>query len=139
MKIRYPVALLLAFPAPAISQVPPPVIDVHLHSLAANSQGPPPLALCLPTTTLGAAGSGSSWGAQMLSANRNPACADPIWSPETDEDLMEATVAVMERRNVIGVTSGVRREMWQARAGDRSSPLRECRTAEGLSAFRSRS
>jgi hypothetical protein len=122
MKTRYAVALLLALPTPAIGQVPAPVIDVHLHSLPANSQGPPPLALCLPTTTLGAASSGSSWGAQMLSANRSPGCADPIWSPETDEELMEATVAIMERRNIIGVTSGVRREMWQERAGERIIP-----------------
>jgi predicted TIM-barrel fold metal-dependent hydrolase len=35
---------------------------------------------------------------------------------------MEATVAIMERRNVIAVTSGVRRDSWKARAGDRIIP-----------------
>jgi predicted TIM-barrel fold metal-dependent hydrolase len=40
----------------------------------------------------------------------------------TDEELMEATVAIMERRNIIGVTSGPRRNAWQARAADRIIP-----------------
>ena len=122
MKTWYLIIVLMALSATASSQVPPPIIDVHLHALAANAQGPPPLALCLPTTTLGAARSGSTWGAQLLSANKNPPCPDPIWSSETDEELMEATLAVMERRNIIGVTSGVRRDMWQARAGERIIP-----------------
>ena len=28
-----------------------PVIDVHLHALPADSQGPPPLAMCVPTAS----------------------------------------------------------------------------------------
>jgi uncharacterized protein len=112
----------MVFAAGAEGQVAPPIIDVHLHALPANGQGPPPLALCLPTTTYGASSSGSSWGAQMLSAQQNPMCADPIWSPETDEELMEATIAIMERRNVIGVTSGMRRDVWRERAAERIIP-----------------
>src|SRR5690606_24806015 len=95
----------------------------YAPALASREQpGPPPLALCLPTTTLGAANSGSAWAPRLLAAYKNPECADPIWSPETDEALMEATLEVMERRNVIGVTSGPSRDVWQARAGDRIIP-----------------
>jgi hypothetical protein len=122
MKMWCSLGLLMALPSTVGGQQPAPIIDVHLHALAANSQGPPPLALCLPTTTFPAAGSGSSWGLQMLSMYRDPPCPDPVWSADTDEELMEATLAVMERRNVIGVTSGPRLPMWQARAGERIIP-----------------
>jgi predicted TIM-barrel fold metal-dependent hydrolase len=37
---------------------------------------------------------------------KNPPCDDPVWSPETDDDLRFETISVMERRNVIGVLSG---------------------------------
>src|SRR5690606_35912255 len=48
--------------------------------------------------------------------------SDPIWSPETDRELMEATVAILEQRNIIGVTSGPRLPMWQVSAGERIIP-----------------
>ncbi len=34
------------------------------------------------------------------------ACANPVWSPTTDEALKEQTIAAPKRRNVIGVLSG---------------------------------
>jgi hypothetical protein len=34
------------------------------------------------------------------------ACDDPVWSAETDEDLMRQTIDVMNRRNMYGVLSG---------------------------------
>ena len=37
---------------------------------------------------------------------KKPACADPIWSPMTDDELMNQTLAIAERRNIIGVLSG---------------------------------
>lgn len=122
MTARRVTGLLLLLPAASAGQRPPPVIDVHLHAMAANSQGPPPLGLCLPTSSFGSVASGRTLPAEMLAAYREPPCADPLWSPETDQQLMEATVAIMERRNVIGVTSGNRRAAWQAVAGDRIIP-----------------
>ena len=40
----------LAAPALQGEQPALPVIDVHLHALPADSQGPPPLAMCTPVT-----------------------------------------------------------------------------------------
>lgn len=37
---------------------------------------------------------------------KKPACKDPIWSPKTDLELMQRTLAVMERNNVYGVVAG---------------------------------
>jgi len=100
----------------------PPILDVHLHALRAVDQGPPPLAVCVPTTAYPAVESGATWGQTFLAANKNPTCPDPIWSPTTDEELMERTLAIMERRNVFGVTSGLRLPQWRARAPDRIIP-----------------
>ncbi len=36
----------------------------------------------------------------------DPYCEDPIWSPTTDDEVMRKTLEILERRNIIGVTSG---------------------------------
>jgi hypothetical protein len=123
-------AVLTALPLSAAGQeppggegaAPPPIIDVHLHSLRATDQGPPPLGLCPGTTGYPAVTTGASWGAAFGAAGKAPDCPDPVWSAETDEELMERTLAIMERRNVIGVTSGARLSDWQSAVGDRIIP-----------------
>ena len=98
--------LLLSFLSLAAnSQEQLPIIDVHLHALPVDDQGPPPVAMCTPfpppvwdQTT--------PYGQVFMSMLKNPPCEDPIWSPTTDSELLSRTVAVMERRNVFGVLSG---------------------------------
>ena len=36
---------------------------------------------------------------------KKPPCADPVWSPETDDALMNETFEILRRRNIIGVLS----------------------------------
>lgn len=122
MKHRYLVFGLFFSWCLAAAQPSAPIIDMHMHALAADAQGPPPLGLCLPTTTFGSTTSASSWGATMLQAYKEPACPDPIWSAETDDALLEQTLAVMERRNIYGVTSGPQLPLWQERAANRIIP-----------------
>ena len=88
----------------ARAQQPLPIIDMHLHAYPADANGPPPLGLCIPL---------SSYlppldpGKQVFRAvSREPRCADPIWSPLTDEAVMEQKIKVMERHNIFGVLSG---------------------------------
>ena len=100
----------------------PPIIDMHLHAQRATDQGPPPLGLCLPVTAWPTVQVGSTWAETFLASQKNPDCPDPAWSAETDSELMERTLAIMERRNVIGVTSGARLGDWQARAPHRIIP-----------------
>ena len=57
----------LAAQAPLRGQPALPVIDVHLHALPADSQGPPPLAMCTPVTAWSAWDSGQ-------------ACTNSAWS-----------------------------------------------------------
>lgn len=37
---------------------------------------------------------------------KSPPCADPVWSPLTDAELMSQTIKVVERLNIVGVLSG---------------------------------
>ena len=82
------------------------VIDVHLHALSADAQGPPPLGLCPHPPELPHAESGSAWGPGFLEWQKNPSCDDPVWSPETDEELLRQTLEILERHDIVGITSG---------------------------------
>jgi predicted TIM-barrel fold metal-dependent hydrolase len=83
---------LLLLPLDIVAQQePPPIIDMHLHAKAADEFGPPPRILCLPIT---------------VHSFPNPQCSEPIRSPLTDEAMIEQTVAIVERHNIIGVLSG---------------------------------
>lgn len=97
-----------------------PIIDVHLHAIAVDSQGPPPLAIC-PGELSFAHDPKTPWGAAFMAATKSPACDNPIWSSETDDGLRDETLAVLEQFNVIGVTSGSRDRVaeWKRLAPDR--------------------
>lgn len=112
-------ALLLAA-APAASQRRPPILDMHLHAMAADQQGPPPLAMCTPMG-FPAWDPAEPYGQAFMRLQKEPPCDDPVWSPETDEELLRRTVAAMERRNVVGVVSGSPEQVaaWHAAAPDR--------------------
>ena len=79
--------VLLSSAAPA-QQAALPIIDMHMHAKAAADFGPPPRRLCIPIT---------SYDRQ---------CPEPILSPLSDEAMIEQTVEILERRNIIGVMSG---------------------------------
>jgi hypothetical protein len=113
---------LLVTPLTSWAQQRLPIIDMHLHAYAADENGPPPLGLCIPRLP----------HVPPLDPGRDvfntlpkkPGCADPIWSPPTDAAVMEQTIAVLERRNIIGVLSGQpeRVRQWHAAAPGRFIP-----------------
>jgi len=129
MKIQISVALVgWLFPLLVVAQaVPPPIIDVHLHALPANHQGPPPLAFCLPTTQWPAHDPQRPYAETFMEWEKNPTavdpyCEDPVWSPTTDDEVMRKTLEILERRNIIGVTSGPLVDRYRAEAPDRIIP-----------------
>lgn len=121
-----PLALSLALAAaPAAAQDPPPILDVHLHALAADDQGPPPLGMCTPIDPFPAWDPADGpYGATFMAMFKSPSCDDPVWSPTTDEEVMTRTLAVMERLNVVGVLSGEpdRVAEWMEAAPERFMP-----------------
>lgn len=110
--------------APATSDPPLPILDVHLHALGATEQGPPPVALCTPMPGILAWDPADPYPMVWLDYLKNPPCDDPVWSPTTDEELMERTLAVLERRNIFAVISGdpERVATWRAAAPSRLIP-----------------
>jgi uncharacterized protein len=114
-------ALALCLPDPAAAQHPP-IIDMHLHAHAADANGPPPIALCLPLLEhLPPLQPGAEGIAGIMA---DPPCANPITSPMTDDEVMYGTIAVLERRNIIGVLSGrpERLQRWTDAAPGRFIP-----------------
>jgi uncharacterized protein len=81
------------------AQARPPIIDMHLHSYAANWAGPTPLPAC---------------------AEAFVGCATPIPSSPTDDELMQRTIAFMDQYNVVkAIASGQRIDVWKAKYPDR--------------------
>jgi len=97
-----------------------PIIDMHLHAMPADNQGPPPLGLCVGGM-ISAHDPRTPWGAALMEMLSEPICEDPIWSSETDAELRDQTVAELERLNVVGVLSGPRERVaeWKSFAPDR--------------------
>lgn len=98
--------LLMLFAGPAQAQKQLPVIDMHLHASAADDQGPPPLAICTPINQFPVWDPAQPYGATIMAMFKQPPCDDPVWSPMTDEALMNETLEVLKRHNIFGVLSG---------------------------------
>jgi uncharacterized protein len=112
MKFALPAfATMLLLTTPAWSE-PEPIIDMHLHAMHADDQGPPPVAICAP---YGNAKLGTGWplrdpkisGAEFADAFfRRPTCAHPLWSAKDNDALRDESLRVLERRNIVAVASG---------------------------------
>lgn len=114
--------ILLAGPLHAQEQQPLPIIDMHLHAVSADENGPPPLGLCLPMVAyMPAFDPQVPWSDVFLASFKKPRCSAAIWSPTTDEALLNEMVEVLERHNIIGVLSGPpdRVLLWRKAAPDR--------------------
>ena len=103
--MRITAFLLCVLSLTANSQERLPIIDVHLHALPVDHQGPPPVAMCTPFP-IPVWDQTAPYGQVFMSMLKNPPCDDPVWSPTTDSELLSRTIAVMERQNVFGVLSG---------------------------------
>ncbi|MCH2449139.1 MAG: amidohydrolase family protein [Gracilimonas sp.] len=104
-----------------LAQERPPIIDMHMHALAADQQGPPPVAICSPFNQFPAWDPAQPYGELWLDILKNPPCSDPIWSPKTDSELMNRSLEIMKKYNVIGVLSGTpdRVKIWMNAAPNR--------------------
>lgn len=101
-----------------------PILDVHLHALAADAQGPPPLAMCTPFDSFPVWDPRRPYHETFMARGEAPSCPDPVWSPLTDGELLTQTLEIMARRNIIGVLSGPAEQVaaWRAAAPERFIP-----------------
>lgn len=121
-------AAIWLLPALAAAQgPPPPILDVHLHALPADFFGAPPRAFCWPTVEWPVhdprrpyAETFEAWETEP--ATVDPHCVDPLWSPETSEEVRRRTLEILERRNVYAVASGPLVELYRQEAPGRIVP-----------------
>jgi predicted TIM-barrel fold metal-dependent hydrolase len=98
-----------------------PIIDMHLHARHADYAGANPPPMCAPFAVMPRSDAANP---QDLAFAIDPPCESPIFPATTDEAVMRDTIAVMERRNIIGMVSGEPDLMatWRAAAPDRVIP-----------------
>lgn len=124
MRIISIVCLALIGPIAALADQKPPIIDMHLHALAVDHQGPPPVAMCVPLAmpTWDPARPYPELWLEVIKTKPN--CENPVMSPVTEEEMLTQTLEVMERLNIYGVVSGTRERVakWRAAAPHRMIP-----------------
>ena len=99
----------------------PPIIDMHLHARRADYAGPNPPPMCAPFQVMPRSDAANP---QELAFAVFPPCEHPILPATTDDAVMRETIAIMQRRNIIGMVSGEPDLMavWRAAAPDRIIP-----------------
>jgi uncharacterized protein len=104
----------------AEAQGRPPIIDMHLHARKADYIGPQPPPMCTPFEVM------PRWDPRQsidegMTFHKVPPCAHPIAAARTDEEVLGQTLAVMKKRNIIGMVSGEPELMrvWKAAAPER--------------------
>ncbi len=118
MRAAFLVALFVA--TAAVAQTPP-IIDMHLHADMADSNGPPPMAMCLGDA-FPPRDAREEWAQVFTLWSKRPGCKNFVWGSMTDEALMRETIAVLNRRNITGLTSGPRLDTWRTAGGLRIMP-----------------
>lgn len=83
------------------------IIDMHLHALPADAQGPPQVYVCAPYDAMPMRD--PRWGLQTYAGKTfkaKPACAHPVLSAKTDAELREQSLAQLRRYDILAMTSG---------------------------------
>src|SRR5215213_6458820 len=80
---------------------PLPVIDMHLHALHADAQGPPPISVGAPFRDLGIHDPKEDYRETFMKALKTNMWADSfLTSPSTDDSLKQLTLSALRRNNV---------------------------------------
>lgn len=110
------------------AQTPEPIIDMHLHAMHGDELGPPPLFLCAPFPEWPLKDPQEDVQSYYARVQNKPSCPAPLRSGMNDEDLMQRTIAILNKRNIYAVTSSLSRdalellEKWKQAGGSRILP-----------------
>jgi uncharacterized protein len=107
-KITLLLTLFVSLGAVAQTEKPLPIIDMHLHALPANWNGPPPSGICSPFEHWNVRDPKESGEQYYINTiTKNLYCNGTGFnSPSTDDSLIYETVKMLDKYNVYGVTSG---------------------------------
>jgi uncharacterized protein len=94
-----------------------PIIDMHVHANHANFAGMVPMTICIYNENFPTSQNGAQWGDSLMAAAKK--CKYPLTSPTTDDEVMNQTLAIFKKRNIIGVTNGRLTEKWKSVAPER--------------------
>lgn len=83
-----------------------PIIDMHLHALHADGQGPPPVSICAPFPVIPERDPRWSKEAFATAFFKKANCPSPLWSAPNDAALRDRTLAILKAYNIVAVTSG---------------------------------
>ena len=104
------------------AQTREPIIDMHLHARKANYIGPNPPPMCTPFVVM------PRWDLtkpieEGVEVNGAP-CETPVPAASTTDQVMNETIAVMKKWNIIGMVSGEPELMasWRRAAPERIIP-----------------
>jgi len=79
-----------------------PIIDMHMHARTATHYGTPPLTICAPADEM------PLWDQKkpIEDVMAGTPCKNILWSPKTDDELLQQTIAMMNKYNIYGVLGG---------------------------------
>ena len=83
---------------------PLPIIDMHMHARTARHYGLNPGPLCAPVEKMPVWDPATPFGEAL--GKSAPPCKQPVQPATTDAEVIAQTIAVMKRRNMIGILGG---------------------------------
>ena len=116
------VAALLSLASLAAAQKPLPIIDMHLHAMNVDANGPVPTAIGRGNPSWPDYDPEKSWLETFMHFMKNPYGDNPIVSPMTNDELRDQTLEVLKRRNIYGLTSGGRLDEYIEHGGEYVMP-----------------
>ncbi len=105
-----------------VAQTQGPVIDMHLHAMQANSNGPAPTYICAPPQEMPHHDPATPWTGKFAEWLGSPQCPNSLKGALNDRELREKTLGLLEKHNIYGVTSGEFVKEYQEEGGDRIIP-----------------
>ena len=86
---------------------PLPIIDMHLHAIGINDNGPAPVNVGAPFRNFGSHDPIKPYGPNFIRILKTDSLFEyTITSPVTDDDLMNESILILNKKNIYAVTSG---------------------------------
>lgn len=97
---------MLAFGALAKRGYEGPIIDMHMHALPVDFQGPPPQTTCAPFTSFPAWDPDRPYPETFGNLQDQEICGKALSSPMSNDEIMHETLAILDELDIYGVVSG---------------------------------